>query len=178
MGRPRDRVRLTCYNCAREFERVRSAAKRSETQYCSRECWWSRSAVEDFVAFGEEDECWEWLGRLDQDGYGLSPNRSVNDRGAHRAMYRLYVGPIPEGLTLDHLCRNRSCVNPAHLEPVLNAENTRRGGNAIKTHCVNGHEFTEANIYRYTNERYPNGRRTCKACIFERSTARRKRLKT
>lgn len=73
------------------------------------------------------DECWEWggtvadgYGRFREGGFGSSPVR------AHRVAYKLLVGPIPEGLVLDHLCENRGCVNPAHLEPVTNRENLRR----------------------------------------------------
>lgn len=70
-------------------------------------------------------DCWLWQGALDRDGYGRV---TVDGRGhpAHRVMYEVAVGPIPAGLTLDHLCRVPRCVNPSHLEPVTNAENARR----------------------------------------------------
>ncbi|WP_033356238.1 HNH endonuclease signature motif containing protein, partial [Kitasatospora aureofaciens] len=81
---------------------------------------------------------------------------------AHRYAYTQLVGPIPDGLVIDHLCRNPSCVNPAHLEPVTHAENMRRSEPAMRTHCIHGHEFTEANTYYRT----PNcdGVRQCRAC--------------
>ncbi len=79
---------------------------------------------------------------------------------AHRVSYEFFVGPIPDGMQLDHLCRNRICVNPDHLEPVTNYENNRRGqGNMAKTHCPRGHAYD----YIWIS---PDGRRgrKCRAC--------------
>lgn len=110
--------------------------------------------------------CWEWLGHK-ANGYGRF---SVNDREvqAHRLVYELFVGQIPEGLQIDHLCRNPGCVNPKHLEPVTQEENILRGESycAIatrKTECKNGHPFTPENT---RIRRRPNGRpfRTCVTC--------------
>lgn len=69
--------------------------------------------------------CWVWQRYINPDGYG-----TVGPKRAHRVYYERYVGPIPEGMDLDHLCRNKTCVNPAHLEPVTEAENVRRGRSA------------------------------------------------
>lgn len=87
-------------------------------------------------------------------------------RLAHRVAYEQARGPIPEGLELDHLCRNRACVNPDHLEPVTHRENLLRADtfaarHAAQTHCVNGHEFTPDNTYIRTR---PEGGRECRAC--------------
>jgi hypothetical protein len=106
--------------------------------------------------------CWNWSGSL-RKGYGRI---RIGDRRppSHIAVYELLVGPIPEGLQIDHLCRNRACCNPAHLEPVTQRTNVLRGEaptavNAHKTHCVNGHEYDLINTYFR-----PSGGRDCRAC--------------
>ena len=108
-------------------------------------------------------DCWLWIGTITANGYGQVKHNG-RDIGAHRAAYQILVGPIPDGLTIDHLCRNRRCVNPTHLEPVTTKENLRRGLsptaiNARKTHCIHGHEFTKDNTYH----RKGIGRR-CRTC--------------
>ena len=114
------------------------------------------------------DGCIDWTGCIDAEGYGRT---SDHDR-AHRVAFRAAKGAIPEGLILDHLCRNRRCVNADHLEAVTRAENTRRGGKAMQTSCIRGHPFDEANTYRY------RGSRTCRACQCRRVLRykRRKRV--
>ena len=84
---------------------------------------------------------------------------------AHRFAYELLIGPIPSGLTIDHLCRNTGCVNPAHMEPVTRAENARRHVPHRPAHCVKGHEFTPENTY--SPPKAP-GSRQCKTCNRER----------
>jgi len=105
--------------------------------------------------------CWEWTAHRDRGGYGKFGMDAVVSY-AHRVAYGLLIGPIPEGLVLDHLCRNPPCVNPDHLEPVTIGENVRRGRarvrNAVKTNCPQGHEYTEENTYLYDRRRY------CRAC--------------
>ena len=115
--------------------------------------------------------CWLWPTVNARTGYG---SIRVAGRGsrmalAHRVSYELHVGPIPEGLHLDHLCRNRGCVNPEHLEPVTCRENILRGvgfaaTNAVKTHCPAGHPLDGANLYVC-----PRGTRKCRACRAEAS---------
>lgn len=103
--------------------------------------------------------CWEWTASKAH-GYGY-----FNGSRAHRFAYELLVGPIPDGLVIDHLCRNRGCVNPDHLEPVTQRENTMRGYSfsrlhARKTHCIRGHEFTPENTKTRSN-----GARICRECM-------------
>lgn len=125
--------------------------------------------------------CWEWTGATNKKGYGelkFQFSEGIVYLKAHRVFYELFVGEIPEGLEIDHLCRNRKCVNPKHLEPVTTQENIMRGNglavlNSRKTCCVNGHPFTPENIIR-TKWRNGNGR-ACREC--NRIGGRKSRLK-
>jgi len=117
----------------------------------------------------QPDGCWHWQGGINHSGYGYIYVGRTQVM-AHRWVYEREVGPVPAGLVLDHTCHDaatcaggkrclhRRCVNPDHLNPTTRSENTRRGGNTVKTHCKQGHEFTPANTYRYGSARY------CREC--------------
>lgn len=122
----------------------------------------------------DANECWVWQ-KCTVHGYGKIDMPCKNSKKgyrpflAHRVMYELEVGPIPDGLELDHLCRNPTCVNPAHLEPVTRRENVLRSqsftaDNARKTHCKHGHPLVPENL-RYRPDR-PT-RRECLTCFWE-----------
>lgn len=120
--------------------------------------------------------CWEWQGSL-TDGYGRARMGRGRRPLAHRIIWELLVGKVPAGLHLDHLCRVRHCVNPAHLEPVTHRENVRRGNGACgvharATHCPQGHAYEGDNLVLRRN-----GARTCRACknIQNQAYKRRKR---
>ena len=108
-------------------------------------------------------DCLLWAGSRNTNGYGQVRD-GVRNTVVHRLMYEWFAGPVPAGAELDHLCRVRHCANVAHLEPVSHQENVRRGVSpaaeaAVKTHCVNDHEFTEANTYIDRK-----GHRYCRPC--------------
>jgi len=118
--------------------------------------------------------CWIWNGFTTKKGYGLVSHSGYLSPSAHRAVWQLEVGPIPEGLQLDHHCLVKSCVKPiadefgpAHLEPVTNAVNMARA-KALRLTCRRGHSFAGNEIIR------PNGTRTCRTCTQERTRAWKK----
>ncbi len=127
--------------------------------------------------------CWIWTAARHGAGYGIWRTETGKTERAHRATFIRLVGPVPEGLELDHLCRVRGCCNPQHLEPVTSTENTRRGRGseaskahyAAITHCVHGHPFDADNTYRYNRQGY--WRRECRECGRRKCRARRARAK-
>jgi hypothetical protein len=117
----------------------------------------------------DENGCWIWQRFITPYGYGQTaiptygPTFRMRTVHAHRVSYEAFVGPIPEGLVIDHLCRVRACSNPAHLEPVTSRENLMRGetlaaANVIKTHCPQGHAYTAGNL------RGNRSGRSCREC--------------
>ena len=130
------------------------------------------------IRIDPSNQCWNWIGALDDKGYGLLSVNGKTQR-AYRTLYQEMVGIVPKGLTLDHLCRNRLCVNPVHLEVVTYQTNILRGNGlaaqeAKRTHCPRGHEYTEENTH-YGKTRQGIGR-WCRQCDKERSRLRPERL--
>ena len=119
--------------------------------------------------------CWLWLGAKNSSGYGQAKALAVSStRVAHRISWELRHGPIPAGLVIDHLCRNRACVNPLHLRVCTTRENVMAPGslskpalNAVLTHCRYGHPFTPENT------RVKKGERVCRQCYRETEQRRR-----
>lgn len=110
-----------------------------------------------------QNGCWPWLAAKSIGGYGVF-NVGGGTRYAHRISYVAHKGEIPKGLDLDHLCRNRACVNPEHLEVVTRSQNLRRGTGtpaqrAAQTHCKRGHELNSENTWIH-----PKGYRYCRVC--------------
>jgi ribosomal protein L24E len=166
-----------CENCGKVFAVINSRSKIA--RFCSRKCKYeifsSERSIPTFDRWASkivrtESGCWEWAGSVDGGGYG---HLKVGRRGktkktikTHRFAFEEFRYPVPMGLELDHLCRNRRCSNPFHLEPVTRRENVLRGTgmgarHAAKTHCDGGHELTPENSYS------PPGRphwRQCRIC--------------
>ena len=163
----RDRPKLLAYFEAlvAENERLRMGSPRIGRSYATdAERFWAKVQREG------DAQCWLFLGSRTR-GYGKFYNGGKYTY-AHRYAYELLVGPIPDELQLDHLCRVRHCVNPAHLEAVTHQVNGLRGtsplaDNARKTECVRGHPFDDENTYRD-----PKGRRQCRACSREKDRRR------
>ena len=122
----------------------------------------------DRVDVGTPGECWPWLLSTGSHGYGQVGWWNKDRRNvmvlAHRLAYVIGKGEIPGEMTVDHVCRNRICCNPAHLRLLTNVDNARLNGNAVKTHCVRGHEFSPENT-----RRDHRGHRVCLACLSIRS---------
>lgn len=142
-----------CTHCGLDFKPI----KGNHGGLCSTLCRFLSK-----VAFAE-NECWEWTAAKNSDGYGLfnSPGHSK----AHRyAFAEIGGGVLVDGLTIDHLCRNRACVNPNHMEQVTHAENMHRSaGHRNETHCRKGlHELTEENTGWFAGKRY------CRQCKRDR----------
>lgn len=129
-----------------------------------------------FKKVDKTDACWLWRGNLNPYGYGRFYSTTFTSNLAHRVSCELANGPIPAGLVIDHLCQQRSCVNPAHLEAVTQAVNVSRqrffNGRAARTHCPQGHPYSEGNLY----VRPGGSGRGCRVCRVDAVKKQRNQL--
>lgn len=175
----------TCENCGVTFRRKRLSSGRiepveafREKKYCSVKCMgeaYAKNApptvFSQYTSEGEarwlinaDTGCWEWQKAIREcNGYGICARNGKTDY-AHRFSYETFVGPIPEGLELDHLCRNRKCVNPYHLEPVTHTVNMRRGARTILT-PEQVIEIREMDTQGYTRREMAEMFEVSKGCI-------------
>lgn len=135
-----------------------------------------KSKIQERLSIGGFDSCWEWKGTLNHDGYGIVFDGGKGRR-VSRVMWVLHRGSLDGDITIDHLCRNRACANPRHLQPVSNKENTLRGfgptaENSRKEQCASGHWLDGDNLIVT-----PEGWRRCRKCrrIQTREAMRRSR---
>lgn len=155
---------MTCpaYNC--EFE-----ARRKAQRFCSKRCAGLRPIVERLLVKRTIDPvtgCWIWLGSTNSAGYGTISWQGRR-QSVHRVAFMVFIGPIPDGLHVDHVydlgCRSSACFNPGHLEAVTVAENNRRSlaHRARKSHCDHGHVLTDNGVY------ISGGTRQCRECKLD-----------
>jgi hypothetical protein len=162
--------------CPMHYQRWRHHGDPLREPPTAEERFWSK------VETVSSNDCWRWTAAADGKGYGVFRVGSLKDGTrrqvhAYRWAYEHFVGLVPDGLVLDHLCRNTLCVNPRHLEPVSQRENLLRGmgwpaANSRKTHCPKGHPYDAKNTY------WHNGGRECRACHREQERRRKERLRS
>lgn len=166
------------------MQRYRQRVRQGEVRP---QAWARHASPEERILSQVEKQpngCWYWTGFITPQGYGTTSYHGERGTPVHRAAYDLLVGPIPDGLTIDHLCHtqdktcqggksclHRRCINPDHLEPVTAVENTKRGSSSRRTHCPAGHPYDAENTLVY------EGRRFCRECNHVRGATYRARKK-
>lgn len=185
---------IKCHHCHKDFATFPCNIKDYKKHFCSQECYFRykhepKPLADIFERFWEKvihmpEGCWDWIGGLDGGGYPCWKPNGKNIR-AHVWIYKMILGPIPYGYEVDHLCSNRACVNPSHLEAVPPLINHRRAIMGYKpnwqskqTHCRKGHPYDEENT-RWTEGK--NGHsaptRVCRTCARETMRQIRKERK-
>ncbi len=180
---PRELSKI-CAHCSGEFFKSprKSLNHWKKRRFCSIDCANAglraeRQAIPVMERISDRidrsGDCWLWTGAKANTGYG---QLRIDNKPllSHRVVYEQIVGPIPEGLSLDHLCRVPACCNPAHLEPVTHLENCHRGlQGALKTHCANGHPWTEENKMRNGTSSNGSPAYRCRICKSEQRRVRK-----
>lgn len=169
---PLTRKHSYCFSCKKHYNATHKTLSAEERHIQDTERLLENTLLVLHPTMGT---CWQWTGPLYL-GYGRCSYKGKN-QGAYRASYIHFKGAIPPNLTLDHLCRNRACINPSHLEPVTTGENVLRGVSftaqeAKQTHCKYGHELVGHGIY------WEGNKRKCRLCRYRREAERRKRNKS
>ncbi len=167
--RPR-RVDLTrlCLVCGHQFA---IDTRHPKQKFCGPECFYKNRSLQTLekrfwkkvVKSDDPNGCWLWIGAKAANGYGIMRKPGKVQQVAHRTSYELLVGPIPEDLTIHHICKNKLCINPAHLVALTHYEHVHLH-HPSKTHCKWGHPFDRKN----TNIRKTNGERRCRTCAREK----------
>jgi hypothetical protein len=176
---PKGVYQRNCEACGAVFMANSYRLNIGQGRFCSRKCYHQNHPyvpleTRFWKMVKKSRGCWEWIGSLTPQGYGQISGRPQVKRAllAHRVSWALANGKVPKGLQLDHLCRNRKCVNPQHLEPVTSRINVLRGisppaVNARMTKCKRGHALSDAYIWR--------GMRFCRTCRKMKNKLRRDR---
>ncbi|HEY6020211.1 MAG TPA: HNH endonuclease signature motif containing protein [Candidatus Paceibacterota bacterium] len=178
MGYKWARITKVCPQCGSAFKTSPSHNKVCCSVVCSAANRSKPLADRFWDKVDKSGSCWLWIGAVNEHGYGKvsAGGRKGKYKRAHVAAYEMEYGPVPEGLELDHLCHNRRCVRPDHLEAVTRQVNVNRGDNAkgkmVGHLCKYGHALTPDNLY------ISNGRRACKTCSARRSKAYKDRVRS